>query len=307
MSKRLFEELKQPEYTGENRCEACTVVNIVLALVAAVIIDRYSRVLSVLFLLVSGGLIYLRGYLVPGTPTLTKRYLPPTVLEWFGKDPNPVSTQHGLWGGAVSQQDDIDSRSSEISSTADIDSESDSSQMQLTAEEYFLKKDILEPCKEIDDLCLTDEFERRWEAEVESIAVDEVSGEDIAETFGIENLESSSKQQFDSEYEVREFGQGLTLEWKEEVLGKWPSEAALVADVAAASVLDEIDDRWSSNSPKTKGEFLNGLRVFFETCPTTGEDAVMDTETVESCCSEHEVVSIICEESGERLFEQPID
>jgi hypothetical protein len=38
--------------------------------------------------------IYLRGYLVPGTPALTKRYLPERVLAWFGTD--------GAAGGTIS-------------------------------------------------------------------------------------------------------------------------------------------------------------------------------------------------------------
>ncbi|AQL43452.1 hypothetical protein BV210_12460 [Halorientalis sp. IM1011] len=38
-------------------------------------------------LVVSGLSIYLRGYLVPGTPALTKRFLPASVLNWFGKTP----------------------------------------------------------------------------------------------------------------------------------------------------------------------------------------------------------------------------
>jgi hypothetical protein len=32
-------------------------------------------------------LVYLRGYLVPGTPAFTKRYFPDWLLAWFDKTP----------------------------------------------------------------------------------------------------------------------------------------------------------------------------------------------------------------------------
>ena len=78
--------LRQPEYTGENRCLPCTVVNVAIAVVlaagiAAALSPLVGAVAVVLFLAVIG----LRGYLVPGTPTLTRRYLPERVLARFGK------------------------------------------------------------------------------------------------------------------------------------------------------------------------------------------------------------------------------
>lgn len=75
--------LVQPEYTGANRCLPCTGVNILLAggLAGGVWIHSPPGGLAVA--VVSLGLIVLRGYLVPGTPALTKRYLPDRVLALF--------------------------------------------------------------------------------------------------------------------------------------------------------------------------------------------------------------------------------
>jgi len=56
-------------------------------------------------------------------------------------------------------------------------------------------------------------------------------------------------------------------------------------------------------TPETRGEVLNGLRMFLETRPSGG-DVRMGEEVVESCCTSHEVVAVTCEETGERLFEQ---
>jgi hypothetical protein len=84
----LTERLRQPAYTGENRCTPCTVLNTALAV-------GFAGAVSLLLTPLAGGAvlagslaaIYFRGYLVPGTPELTKRHLPDRVRRWFGKAP----------------------------------------------------------------------------------------------------------------------------------------------------------------------------------------------------------------------------
>lgn len=79
--------VRRPEYTGENRCWPCTTVNVVLAGAAAAAIAVVA--VEVALVAFGGALaaIWLRGYLVPGTPELTRRYLPERVLALFGKRP----------------------------------------------------------------------------------------------------------------------------------------------------------------------------------------------------------------------------
>ena len=79
--------LRQPEYTGENRCLPCTVVNVALSLALAVPVGLLlDPGIGAVVLVLALGAVYLRGYLVPGTPELTKRYLPSRVLALFGKE-----------------------------------------------------------------------------------------------------------------------------------------------------------------------------------------------------------------------------
>lgn len=86
---RLAERLRQPAYTGENRCTPCTVLNTVIAVgLAGVASVLLTPVVGAAVLGGSLAAIYFRGYLVPGTPELTKRYLPDRVLRWFGKAPD---------------------------------------------------------------------------------------------------------------------------------------------------------------------------------------------------------------------------
>jgi hypothetical protein len=83
----VISRLRQPEYTGENRCVPCTVVNVGLSVALAALVGLVLTPVAGAFALLAALLaVYLRGYLVPGTPEFTKRYLPPSVLALFGKE-----------------------------------------------------------------------------------------------------------------------------------------------------------------------------------------------------------------------------
>lgn len=84
--RRLLERARQPAYTGENRCTPCTVLNLLLAGAASGALAVVSPGVATLAFAASVVVIYLRGYLVPGTPAITARYFPEEVLELFGKE-----------------------------------------------------------------------------------------------------------------------------------------------------------------------------------------------------------------------------
>lgn len=77
--------IRRPEYTGANRCLPCTAVNLALAAALAGVVALVSPPVATVVAAVALASIYVRGYLVPGTPELTRRYLPDRVLAWFGK------------------------------------------------------------------------------------------------------------------------------------------------------------------------------------------------------------------------------
>ncbi|SIR72487.1 hypothetical protein [Natronorubrum thiooxidans] len=82
----VIARLEQPEYTGENRCLPCTVVNVVIAVVLATGIGiAISVPVGTLAFGAFLAIIRLRGYLLPRTPTITRRYLPARVLKRLGK------------------------------------------------------------------------------------------------------------------------------------------------------------------------------------------------------------------------------
>lgn len=80
---RVLERVRQDEYIGENRCTPCTILNLLIAISVSGVIGAFTRVGAVLVFFIFIAIIYLRGYLLPGTPSLTKQYFPDRLLNLF--------------------------------------------------------------------------------------------------------------------------------------------------------------------------------------------------------------------------------
>jgi hypothetical protein len=297
MIRELLRTVRQPEYTGENRCLPCTVVNVLIAAVVGVAVSKRSKPAGAGTVAGSLALIYLRGYLVPGTPELTKRYLPPTVLRWFGKEPAAdLATGLGASPETTAEEDGATEQTDDEAATVPDDLEA-----------YFLEAGILEPCEDRDDLCLTSAFEDDWLGAIESAVDSGIDTEDAVAAFGFDDdpgefeLEARGGGAYALQYGTDEIGEGPRYN-----AGMWPSYAALVADVAASRRLGSWLDEWAAYEPEAKGQLLGSLRMFLETCPTAEGGVEMTEETVTSCCSSETVVAVVCEETGDRLFEQPV-
>jgi len=157
----VLTRVRRPEYTGENRCLPCTAVNLGIALAASLLLigvgwrvgsPTAGGALGVVSFGLAGAAIYLRGYLVPGTPTLTKRYLPATVLGWFDKAPE---------------------RSSE-------------GDPQLDPEAILTGVGALEECAGGRDLCLTDEFRRAWNDAIEGVSAEDAGRDRLMDLLDLE-------------------------------------------------------------------------------------------------------------------------
>lgn len=271
----FLERYREPEYTGENRCIPCTIVNTVIAVLMSIAVALGGLLLSgpivgvvlgVGMLGVSLLAIYLRGYLVPHTPELTKRYFPPWLLERFGK-PHVLASHK-----PVETDDSFD------------------------PEATLLQVGALEECSDSDDLCLTDRFSEAWHEELDRLD---------AETGRDELLSLLDVDAGDIEY--TEFGRAFVAQLDGRTVGKWESEAAFLADLAAARVFEAHYPDWDTLSVEARGQLLNGVRLFLDTCPNCGGPPSFDAETVESCCSTYDVASVTCEECTARLFEARVD
>lgn len=262
--------IRRPEYTGENRCWACTAVNSAIAVLVAVlvgaVVGRYGSTPSAvgaggLFLAVAATAIWLRGYLVPRTPALTKRYVPDWLLRRFGK-------RDGR-GGAPDWQ-------------------------RLDLEAVLTRAGVVEPCEGIEDLCLADRFDVAWRAERDDLPA-AVAHADAIHALG-----------FDPDaVRVEEHDDGAVLVHDSWAVLQWPSPTALRLDVAAARALADEWIRWGEYAPPDRSRVVEGMRTFVEECPDGSPVELAETE-VESCCSTRRVVTLSCAGSGEPILEQPV-
>lgn len=264
----LIDWLRQSEYTGDNRCIPCTSVNIAIAAAGSVLASKLtSRRLGSTAFITSLGTIYLRGYLVPGTPTLTKRYFPKRVLRWFDKDTTmtPMTDE-----------------------TVEID-----------PEQVLLDAGAVEPCREGTDLCLTADFQQAWRERIQSVRTHDLGEDHLASALDVSttNDRITIEQQSDS----------FIAYTDDAVLGQWSSQAAVIADVAAATELSERITNWSDLAPAEIARVLMSLRIFIEQCPDCDGPVQVEQELVESCCRSYDVIASACQDCDARLFEMEWD
>lgn len=265
----LLDDVRRPEYTGENRCVPCTVLNVVLALLASAMVAVVSGGLAVVALLTALLAIHLRGYLVPGTPQLTKRYLPDRVLALF--DTHPVPEQDEEHWETVEH---IENRRENA----------------VDPERFLLDVDAVEPCEQADDLCLTDGFARRLD---DRIAAHDGHIDSDA-MVGLFEVGPDSVTLLDRDYPALEIDRRVR---------KWPSEAALLADVVTHEALSELTGRWAGVPTEQRLGILKSLRSFHATCPRCSGPIFLSEDTYDSCCRSYEVVMLGCGECEQPLLE----
>lgn len=261
--------LQNPDYTGDNRCMACTVVNLLISVALATTVALIRPLAALLVFAVCVYLIWARGYLVPGTPTLTKRYLPNWMLAWFGKAPSS-NEPTGLTGKRHAQDE----------------------QYEVDLEKELLSAGILEIAPDDGDLQLSERAEEVWMRE-------------LSERSEIrENELSALVHQEPTELTLTERFGGIALTADADVLGHWPSKAALIADQSVVPVLEQLHPYWGSLTIHEKGQLLAGMRIFVPECPTSPGDIEIIDEVVESCCANHDVTVVQCANGGETLIER---
>lgn len=281
----VIDRLRRPEYTGENRCVPCTAVNLVIACLLAVgvwaaLAAAGTRpafaplALGAAVFLLAVAAIYLRGYLVPGTPWFTKTYFPDWLLRAFEKAPATESPAGAaVAGGARTGGEDG---------------------REFDVEAVLEDAGATEECADADDLCLVPAFREAWRAEVEAIRDAEGGPRERTTALG-------------ADLTVNRRGEVLVARADGAIVGQWESEAAFLADVAAAEVLAERYPPWADFGVAERGAVLNGLRLFVERCPSCDGRVTFGEEVVESCCRFADVVAVTCEDCGARLFEAEVD
>ena len=173
----LLNRFKRPEYTGRNRCTPCTILNVLIAGVASTAVALVTIPGAIVTFVVCLATIYLRGYLVPYTPIVTKRYFPDWVLRWFDTDHATVpESDEGL----------------------------------VDVEETLYSLDVVAECDIGTDLCLTPDFRAAWREQMSAVEESETRQGAIASLLDVPE-EKLSFQEFDSavlvRYDGRQIGQ----------------------------------------------------------------------------------------------------
>lgn len=263
----IGDRLRQPEYTGENRCIPCTMVNTAIALVLSGVLwvgavqvggPGSGPAVGLGSFVVFVAAIYFRGYLVPGTPELTKRYFPRWMLSWFDKAPEQPVVESSV-----------------------------------EPETVLFDAGVIEPCTDGDDLCLTDAFRRDWRHRIDEVVRADQIRESLAEILDAEP----------AALEIEAHGDARSVRLDRLHVGQWESEGALVADLAAEPLMAEYYEGWSDLEVHERSRVLVSLRIFLEECPTCGGEVTLTEEEVESCCSTMDVVAAICKDCDSRLLE----
>jgi len=257
-----LQRFHRPEYTGENRCLPCTVTNTAIAALLALAAGVLSPVASAVVLVASLGAIWLRGYLVPGTPELTKRYFPDSLLRKFGKESAVGS------GSSPSVEVETEGRT-------------------VDPETQLLAAGAVEDAG--DDLRITEGFREAWWESIES-----VRGDVAGRVGDLLNLDDPR---------VEDRGIACVVLDGEVEMARWPSKAALLADLGAEPLLCDRVSNWTELDRTTQGQLLAGLRIFAETCPSCDGPLAFSEETKESCCRTVDVVTYDCQDCEARVLE----
>jgi len=240
-----IDTLRRPEYTGENRCGPCTAVNVAAVVAAAVVAGIRRRSLAVPVLAVGAALIYLRGYVVPGTP----EFAPDLVRSLGVEDRFRHAAPDGGGPERRRESDDL---------VADTDP-------QELLRAMFRHGVIEEGAGDDDALYLTEEFETAWREELGTLR--EASPDDLVEaTAEVVPFEGESERKYD----------GVSVEGDEGVVWLRPTNAT--GDVAAVRAMGRLDVPESLRAPATAP-----LRLFTPECPACGGD--LEERTVaDGCC-----------------------
>jgi len=149
----VFQRFKQPEYTGDNRCLPCTVLNTAIAIVLSVAVALVSVPAAVLVFVACVVVITFRGYLVPGTPTLVQ-YLPDRVHDAIGPE-------HARDTGTDAE-------------------------VSLDVEQALTSAGVIRECADADDLCLTDAYREAFHEQIERLQDERLQRERLAASLSVD-------------------------------------------------------------------------------------------------------------------------
>lgn len=250
----LLASLADESYTGENRCWPCTVLNLGLVGILALLLRARDRSLTSLFAAVVGvAVIYLRGYLVPYTPAFAPRLVAasPAPDEWFhsGSSNRETEREDPARGESESLADDVG-----IDGETVLRELSAAGVIEVEGEQLFLGPDV----------------DTAWHERIDELA--DCSLDALSAT-----LQESLTQVDHAEPYAEDDADWVALGSDHKQLLPRP---VVVAELAAYEVLGEtIDDE------RLRVAGAEAFRMFLDSCPICGSELVESSSV--SCCGGH--------------------
>lgn len=157
-------------------------------------------------------------------------------------------------------------------------------------EEFLVEIGAIE-VTDADELAFTESFDSLLRGHVDALAEDPPETGDIAHLYAIEESHVEAQDRSYPGYKVIH------------TVFKWPSDAALVFDVATDRALTELSERWGDVPGRQRPRMVQALRSFQDACYFCGGSIVYAEQPVESCCSDRDVLTLHCEGCDRRFLE----
>ncbi|WP_306052343.1 hypothetical protein [Natronococcus wangiae] len=247
-----FRTIKRPEYTGENRCWLCTVVNVLLLGIASIAVAVVSPPVAVAVAALGAAGIWLRGYLVPYTPEFAPRLVAVLPRDPFHDEPRAEA-------GSLADG---------LADDAAIDRSVDGEAVLAT----LVETGIVEVDEEADQLFLSRPFERRWHEEMADLAA--ASDRDLADATAAVVTEAADRSIVTSRGRTHVVLEGESGAATDET---WLQRPVAVAEVAAVRALTD-----AGVPQEVRRLAAEPLCTFLETCPECEEELVEGAE--HGCC-----------------------
>ena len=311
MSRSLVDSLRRPEHAGERRCWPCTAVNAALVVGAAIAVAWRRRLAALPVLLAGAGLVYLRGYAVPGTPRFAPRLVAALPLPYDpfdheapGREPprealaGPAAGTTGRTTGGettgVRTERDADGSgdpavappeaTEEPDALGDVAEGTSASNQRPVGADDAVEPDgeaVLASLVEAGVVVVDDErvapdpaFREDWEAEMATLAALDTTGLTEAVHEVAHAADSQVVGDRGEEWVVLDDGSGGFAGQA------WLPRPVAVAEAGAVRALEG----WGLDRP-IRLAAAGALRTFLETCPDCG--SALSMTTTASCCGEY--------------------
>jgi hypothetical protein len=158
-------------------------------------------------------------------------------------------------------------------------------------EEFLKQVGAIRETGDEQKLGFTEDFATSLSEHVAEVREREISETELARLFGVPESKVLRKDRPYTSWRIRK------------TVYNWPSEGALVFDIATDETLRKITDEWVDVPPKQRFMIAQSLRSFQDECIFCAGDIVFNNNAVESCCSERRVLTLHCGGCERRFLE----